>query len=197
MSISSFLFGKEPTLEQLPTMTPQQQQLLSQLLGGLGAPLGAGMQRLSQLLSGAPEALEAYRAPMMREFKEQIVPGLAERFTGYGAGAQRSSAFQQALGGAGAGLAERLAMQRAGLQTGAMGQLGGLLGAGLGATPFGYQFTPGTAGFLGGMAPGLGAGLGMGLPGMAQTAMGGIGKFLHGIIPGTMWSPQSGLKWGG
>ena len=161
MPISDILFGKKEKFEQVPTMTPEQQQLLSQLLGGLGGPLGMGLQNLMQLLSGAPEALEAFQAPAMRQFEEQIVPGIAERFTGVGG--QRSSAFQQALGGAGAGLAERLSAQRAGLQQGAMGQLGGLLGAGLGAQPFGYRFTPGQAGFLGGMGGGLGGGLGMGL----------------------------------
>ena len=163
MPISDFLFGKKGKLEQFPTMTPEQQQLLSQLLGGLGGPLGMGLQNIAQLLSGDPEALQAFQAPAIRQFEEQIVPGLAERFTGAGAGAQRSSAFQQALGGAGAGLAERLSAQRAGLQQGALGQLGGFLGAGLGAQPFGYQFTPGRGGFLGGLAGGAGGGLGMGL----------------------------------
>jgi hypothetical protein len=162
MSISNFLFGKDPKMEQFPTKTPEQQQLLSQLLEQLGGPLGQGMQNILQLLSGDPEAFKAFEAPAMRQFEEQIVPGLAERFSGMGAGAQSSSAFQQALGQAGASLSERLAMQRAGLQQGAMGQLGGLLGAGLSAQPFGYQYTPGTSGLFGGMAPGIGFGLGSG-----------------------------------
>lgn len=163
MSISKFLFGQEGKMEQLPTMTPQQQQLLSQLLGGISGPLGMGFERLSELLSGRPEAFEAFQAPAMRQFEEQIVPGIAERFTGMGGGAQRSSAFQQALGQAGAGLSERLAAQRAGLQQGAMGQLSQLLGMGMGAKPFGYQYTPSTGGFLGGLAPGVGMGIGGGL----------------------------------
>ena len=52
----------------------------------------------------------------MRQFNEQIVPGIAERFSGLGSGAQSSSAFQQALGGAGADLSERLGALRGGLQ---------------------------------------------------------------------------------
>lgn len=163
MPIGEFLFGRGEKMEQLPTMTSEQQQLLSQLLEGLGGPMGMGLQNIMQILSGEPEALEAFQAPAMRQFEEEIVPGIAERFTGLGGGAQRSSAFQQALGGAGAGLAERLSAQRAGLQQGAMGQLGGLLGMGMGARPFGYQQTPGTPGFLGAMAPGMGGGMGMGL----------------------------------
>jgi hypothetical protein len=159
--ISEFLLGKEPSMQQLPTMDPQQMQLLSQLLGGLGQPLGQGLQNLSQMLSGEPGALEAFQAPAMRQFQEEIVPGLAERFSGMGAGAQRSSAFQQALGSAGASLAERLSAQRAGLQQGAMGQLSQLLGMGMGQRPFGYMQQEGTPGFFGSLAGGAGQAAGM------------------------------------
>lgn len=170
MSISSMLFGKKGKMEQLPTMTPEQQQLLSQLLQGLGGPMGMGLENIMGILSGDPEALEAFQAPAMRQFEEQIVPGIAERFTGMGGGAQQSSAFQQALGGAGASLAERLSAQKAGLQSGAMGQLSQLLGLGMGAKPFGYQYTPGSQGFFGAMAPGMGGGIGMGL----SSLLGGL-----------------------
>lgn len=160
MSLLDFLFGKKPETQQIPTMDPQQQQLLSQLLGGLGGPLKSGLGGLGSLLGGDTEAFEA---PAMRQFQEQIVPGIAERFSGIGGGAQQSSAFQQALGQAGAGLSERLAMQRAGLQQQGLGQLSQLLGLGLGQKPFGIGMQPGTSGFLGGLAPGIGAGIGGGL----------------------------------
>lgn len=63
---------------------------------------------LSNLLGRSPEDhYQDFAAPYMRQFREQIVPEIAERFTG--PDAQRSSAFQQAMGGAGAGLAENLA----------------------------------------------------------------------------------------
>lgn len=159
-SLKELLFGRKPKMKQLPTMDPQQQQLLSQLLGGLGAPAGAGLQGLMQLLSGEPGAFEAFEAPAMRQFEEQIVPGIAERFSGAGGGAQQSSAFQQALSQAGAGLSERLAAQRGELQTGARSQLMQLLGLGLQQRPFGYGQQAGTPGFLGGITPGIGAGLG-------------------------------------
>ena len=68
MSISSFLFGKDPKMEQLPAMTPQQTQLLSQLMGGLGAPTQQMMGQLSQLLSGSPEAMEAFQL-VIRDFR--------------------------------------------------------------------------------------------------------------------------------
>jgi len=160
-SLYSSLFGSPGKIKALPTTTPQQQSLLSQLLSGLGGPLGSGLQNLQQMLSGSPEALEAYRAPAMREFKEQIVPGIAERFSGMGAGAQQSSAFGQTMGQAGAGLAENLALQKAQLQQNAMGQLQNLFG--MSQQPqFQYQQIPGKTGFLPGLGQAFGQAAGMG-----------------------------------
>lgn len=180
MALSDFLFGRgEGRMEQVPTMTPQQQQLLSQMLGGLrgrGGPLQLGIQNLAQLLSGAPEALEAYQRPELRRFEEETIPGIAERFTQLGA--QRTGAFPQALGAAGASLGEMLAAQRAQLQQAGMGQLGGLLGAGLGARPFETIYRPPEPGFLQALAPGLGTALGYGLPG----AFGAAGAGLSGLL---------------
>lgn len=168
-SIWNFLFGKEGKTEQLPAISPEQQQLLNQLLSGIGGPLGAGFGNLQQLLSGDPEAFEAFQAPARTAFEQQTVPGIAERFTG--AGAQSSSAFGQTLGQAGANLEEQLSAQRAGLQSQAMQQLQGLLGTGLGTKPFGYETSQPTQGFLGGLAPGIGMGIGGG-------AMGGMGGLM-------------------
>ena len=47
-----------------------------------------------------------------RNFAQNTVPGLAERFTSMGQGGQHSSAFQGALGQAGAGMNEDLAALR-------------------------------------------------------------------------------------
>lgn len=113
------------------TGTKQQSNFLQQLLGqlmGQSSDIGQnplyqqGSNYLQQLLSGSPESSAAFEAPAMRQFNEQIVPGLAERFSGMGAGAQSSSAFQQALGQAGAGLSENLQAMRSGLQFGGLGQ---------------------------------------------------------------------------
>jgi len=97
---------------------PQQRQIfemLAQLMGGSGNFQKANDYQ-SQLLSGDPEATKAFEAPYMRQFNEQTIPGIAERFSGMGAGAQSSGAFQRALGGAGADLQERLASLREGLK---------------------------------------------------------------------------------
>ena len=58
-----------------------------------------------------------------QQFSQQTVPGLAERFTSMGAGGQGSSAFQGALGQAGAGLETGLGALRSqfGMQQAKMG----------------------------------------------------------------------------
>jgi len=159
MSFWDQLFGKKGRIQAMPTMGPEQQGLMGSLIGGLGGPMGSGMETLQQMLSGSPEALQAYQQPMMRQFEEQTIPGIAERFTGMGAGAQRSSAFPQALGQAGAGLMENLAAQKSQLQMSAMQPLMQMLG--LAQQPqFQYQQLPGTQGMMGPLAQGIGSGLG-------------------------------------
>lgn len=166
------LMGSPGRIQAMPTMAPEQQQLISQLIRGLGGqqgPLAGGLQNLQQLLAGGGEA---YERPAMRQFEEQIVPGIAERFTGMGAGAQRSSAFGQQLGQAGAGLAENLAMQRGGLQQQGMQQLMQLLGLGMQPTHQ-YMQIPGQQGGLGQLFGGIGSSFGSGL---GMFGLGRLGK---------------------
>lgn len=205
MGLMDFLFGHKASYEQVPTMDPQQQQLLQQLLGGLsggnagGGAMGSGMNFLQGILGGDTSKFEA---PLMRQFNEQIVPGIAERFSGAGAGAQSSGAFGQQLGAAGAGLSENLGALRGGLQMQALGPLMQMLQTGMGAKPFETMYKPETQGFMGAMAPGIGQGIGMGLTG----GMSGIGSGLSalwnlitrsggsGLRPGEMYNPQYGYR---
>lgn len=101
--------------ERFSTLSDPQQQLFESLLGRLQGQLGG-------------EGAEKFAAPYQRQFEERIVPGLAERFAGLGAGSQSSSAFQQALGGAGADLQERLAALGGQREQNALSQLLQLLG---------------------------------------------------------------------
>jgi hypothetical protein len=185
MAFMDFLFGKTQPAKttQLPTMSPEQMNLLNSMLSKMMGPMSQGMGNLSQLLSGSPEAFKAFEAPAMSQFKQQIVPGIAERFSGLGSGAQGSSAFGQQLGAAGAGLSENLAAMRAGLQQNAMGQLSQMMGMGLGARPFEniYQPEKRDYGFIGAMAPGIGAGLGGMLGGLPSTFM--LSNMLKQFMP--------------
>ena len=112
-------FGQQQP-QKLSKYTPQQMnaqnQVLSQALSGLQGNMGS---------------FEPFAQRARTQFNQQTIPGIAERFTSLGAGAQRSSAFQQQLGQAGAGLEEALAAlgSQHGLQQNQ--QLMQLLGIGL------------------------------------------------------------------
>jgi len=58
------------------------------------------------LLSKDSKAFEAFKAPVEKQFKEQVLPGIAERFAGVGA--ERSSVLQNVLGQAGTDLSTNL-----------------------------------------------------------------------------------------
>ena len=117
----------------------------------------------------------------MRQFREEIIPGLAEQFAGMGSGGLSSSGFRNATVHAGRDLSERLGRIRAELRNQAAGNLSNLGQFGLG------QFNeniyrekqPGLLGSLGNLT-GQAAGA---LGGPAVSALGGafgnwIGKKL-------------------
>ena len=161
-AVGEFFTGTPGQEMRFQKFTPEQQQafssVLQQALGGLGKQ---GQFDFGPIEQQAREG-----------FAQQTVPGIAERFTSMGAGAQRSSAFPQILGQAGAGLETGLAAQKAGfgLQQQAQQQqlLQNLLGLGL--TPqFETAYKPSQEGFLQSGAKGL-AGL---LPLLAMLRKGG------------------------
>lgn len=144
---------------QVSTLDPQQQQLFSQFAQLLGPLLGQSGGYLQDLLSGSPEAFERFEAPYMRQFNEQIVPGIAERFAGVGG--LSSSGFQQTLGQAGAGLSENLASLREGLRSQVPGQIFGNLQSLLGQQT--QAFLPKQMPFWQQLLTGLSGGVGQGL----------------------------------
>lgn len=203
-NLRELLFGKKERIERAPRLTQEQQSLLSNLMrgGGIGQmPLyQAGGGLLQQILGGQDTGAAALEAPAMRQFQEEIVPGIAERFAGL-LDSGGTSAFPQALGQAGAGLAERLAAMRSQRQMGALGpalqyaQAPGAQQLGLlGIPAFESMLRPETGGILGGALSGLGAGAGMaagmypfmggqtGAAGAPDAAGGGGGDMLSTIM---------------
>lgn len=165
--LKNFLFGKPDKISQIPTQSPQQQAFLNQILqmlsGGMGGQgLQQGLQYYLDLLSNEPGAFEQFEAPIKRQFQEEVIPGLTERFSG--AGAKSSSGFQQTLARAGERLSENLAAQRAQLKGGAaqglLGNFQGLAGLGLGTRTSTPWLQQGTSGFLGGLGGSNMSGLG-------------------------------------
>lgn len=142
---NEFLRGRPERVQELQRFTPQQQNLLTQLLGGVQSGVPSAFDFLEEILSGDPQMMERFEAPSRRAFEERTVPSIAERFTGMNA--QKSSAFGQQLGKAAESLEEMLSSQRAGRGFQALSQLQGL--AGLGVTPQTDRiFRPRAPGFL-------------------------------------------------
>ena len=151
MGFLSSLFGGGG-FEKMPTMTKEQEGLLNQIMqqlgggGQLGQQYGQALGGLEEFMDPSSEAMQRFADPYMRQFEQQTIPGIAERFAGAGSGlggSLSSSGFGQALGAAGGNLQSQLASMKTGLQRQAIGdimsQYGGMTGKALGARPFGYQ----------------------------------------------------------
>jgi hypothetical protein len=189
----SFFRGRKERFQQVPTMTGGQQDFLSQMLGnlGMGGLGGQGyeqsIQKLLQIISGEPSAFKAFEAPMKRQFEQETVPGLLERFSGAGAG--QSSGMQQTLASAGESLSEKLGAQRGELQQNAIQQLLSSFmdqaQMGLGAKPFETVFRPAEKSGFEKLLGGLG---GFG---------GGVGEMFGRGAGGTLWNILSKLLTGG
>ncbi len=183
-------FNTPAQVQQFQNFTPQQQNALDQLLS-----MGLGKVNNQQQFDFAPIEQKA-----RTEFQTNTIPTIAERFTSMGNGAQRSSAFQGALGNAASGLEQSLAALRSqyGLQQqGMQSQLGqNLLQLGLGQQ-FDTLHQPEQRGFLstaGGsilsLLPLLALGAGTG--GLGLGALGGLGGL--GLLGGLLGSYNGGQQ---
>jgi len=180
-TLGNFFFGTPEKHEQISTLLPQQQGLFNQLQGsamnrGAGGAFGTAADYYRDLLGNDSQDFQSFAAPQMRKFNEDIIPGLAEQFAGFGSGGLSSSGFRNATVNAGTDLAERLGAIRANLrQQGAQG-LQNIGQFGLNQFSQDRMVQPGTQGFLSQIAPAAGnlaaqyAGMKMGMPsGFGQT----------------------------
>ena len=144
------LLNQSDDLKKVETLTGGQKGLLESLIsqlqgGGLGQGYGESTDYLRQLMDPDSQAVKQFTDPFMRQFEQQTVPGLAERFAGMGAmgGGLSSSGFGQSLSAAGGNLQSQLAALKAGLGQQAagqlMGQYGSMTGQALGTPAFAYQ----------------------------------------------------------
>lgn len=188
-SIGKFLFGEKS--KQVPIYNQGQQQLLDRITSAPGTETNpaykSGMDYLQRILSNDPATMEAFEAPYRQQFEQQVIPGIAERFAGMGAGGQSSSAFRNQLGQAGGDYTTGLAALRAQLQQNALPQalnyarapmqdLATQGQAGLSQSPFQYQ--QGSPGFvapiLGAIGSSLGGGVGLGVGTAVGSGLGNI-----------------------
>lgn len=119
-----------------------------------------------------PEFFKSFEAPLQRQFQEQTVPQLANRFAGMGSGGSTgSTAFRNQLGREGSNLSTNIAALRGNMQMQAIPQLMQysqqpfqnlmqMYGQALQPTQNVYQ--PPSAGPLGGLLSALASGMGAG-----------------------------------
>ncbi len=192
-NIGSTLFGSKEKMQKLPTMSPEQQSQLMQVLqhldpsGQLGQAYEQSIGGMQEFMDPSSEAMQRFSDPYMRQFEQQTIPGIAERFAGAGGGlggGLSSSGFGQALSSAAGDLQSNLASMKTGLQRQAMGdimsQYTGMSQQGLQAQPFAYGRQQAEPGLLGQYAqsgfPGFSQGLSA-FGNMGRSAFGGSGGF--------------------
>jgi len=180
-SIGNFFTGTPEKRENVSLLRPEQEPLYQQLVGaglgrGAGGAFGTAADYYRNLLSDTGEDYGAFTAPMLRQYNQDIVPGISEQFAGMGAGGLSSSGFRNAQIQGATDLAERLGAIRAGLrQQGAQG-LQNIGGLGLQSFSQNMVTQPGSQGFLSSVAPSIGSGIGSALGGSIGNWFGGSGS---------------------
>jgi len=196
-SIGNFFGGTPERRENVSTLRPEQEDIYNQLINssmrpGAGGAFGQSADYYRNLLSDNSADYQAFANPMLRQYNQDIVPGISEQFAGMGSGGLSSSGFRNAQMQGSTDLAERLGSIRANLrQQGAQG-LQNLGQLGLGNFSQNMTTQPGSPGFLSSVAPALGAGIGMGIGGPIGGAIGGgVGNWFGNMNAGSSVAANS------
>jgi hypothetical protein len=181
--IGNFLTGTPAKNEQVSTLMKSQQPLYDQLQAanagkGAGGSFGEAADYYRDLLDPNSQTAQQMAAPQMRQFNEEIIPGLSEQFAGMGSGGLSSSGFRNAAVNAGTDLSERLGAMRAQLrQQGAAG-LSNLGQQGLQSYSQNMETQPGSQGLLQQAAPAIGTALGSFAGPVGAAAGGAVGNWI-------------------
>jgi len=170
--LSNFFFGSPEKHEQVSTLLPGQKPGFNQLQKagqgyGAGGAFGDSADYYRDILSNDPSKMQQFYAPQMRQYNEEIVPGLSEQFAGMGSGGLSSSGFRNAQIQGATDLSERLGAIRANLRQQAAQGLTGIGQAGLQNFSQDRMTQQGSPGFLSSVAPILGS--------LASSWLGGSG----------------------
>lgn len=189
-SLGNFFTGTPEKRENVSTLRPEQEGLYNQLVNagkgaGAGGAFGQSADYYRNLLSDDSADFNAFAAPQLRQYNEDIIPGISEQFAGMGSGGLSSSGFRNAQVQGATDLAERLGSIRANLrQQGAQG-LQNIGQLGLNSYSQNMVTEPGTEGFLGQVAPLLGTAAGAFFGGPGGAAIGNsIGNWFSGKMSG-------------
>lgn len=118
---------------QMPQFTPQQMQMFQKLMGGVGGGIDQSMDYLTKMASGDESMFEQMEKPAYTAF-DKMLGQIGSRYSGMGA--RDSSAYENAMAGAGAEMAENLQAKRAQMQQAAIEKLLGMSDTLLGKKPY-------------------------------------------------------------
>lgn len=152
---SSFFTGTPEKRENVSTLRPEQEGLYNQAVNagmgqGAGGAFGNAADYYRNNLSDNPADFDKFAAPQMRQYNQDIVPGISEQFAGMGAGGSglSGSGFRNAQVQGATDLSERLGAIRAGLRQSAAQGLQNIGQQGLQNYSQNMVTQPGTQGLL-------------------------------------------------
>lgn len=158
-------------IKNVPRLTPEQMENFKQLQGaikgpGAGGAFGDVADYYRGNLSNNPQDFDAFAAPSMRQYNQDIVPGISEQFAGMGSGGLTSSGFRNSQIQGATDLSERLGTLRANLRQQSASGLANLGQLGLGNYSENVRDQP--------------------QPGFAQAAGEGLGEAAISALPQAM-----------
>lgn len=164
---------KNHGIDRVSTLRPEQEQLYQQAVNaGMGRDAGGAFGDAADYyrnnLSDNPADFQAFAAPQLRQYNEEIVPGLSEQFAGMGAGGLSSSGFRNAQISGATDLSERLGAIRANLRHSSAQGLQNIGQFGLGNFSESVRDTP-QPGFGENIMQGLGNAAGQAIPGLISS----------------------------
>jgi hypothetical protein len=164
--LKNIFTGTPEKRENVSTLRPEQEGLYNQAVNaGMGPGAGGAFGNVADYyrnnLSDNPADFNAFAAPALRQYNQDIVPGISEQFAGMGAGGSglSGSGFQNAQIQGATDLTERLAALRAGIR---QSSAQGLQNIGqIGLQPYSQNMVtdPGTEGLFSQAAPLVGGAL--------------------------------------
>jgi hypothetical protein len=122
----SFFTGSPGGTQTVSNLLPEQENNFKEQQAAATGTYGAVKNYHMNNLSDNPADFDAFAAPELRKFNEEIIPGLSEQFAGMGSGGLDSSSFRNAAVSAGESLSERLGRLRAELRQNSADRLQGI-----------------------------------------------------------------------
>jgi hypothetical protein len=149
-NIWNYLFGQRPSMKRQDVFSPEQAQAFQQMFQGLGGQGGPFGDIFGQFDPQATQNMwqQGVAQPAMRQFQQQTIPSIMQRFADQGA----SSGLSTSLATAGRDMNENLNAQLAqyiwqAQQQQMQQRMGGLQNF-MSQQPFAFMQQPGSAGFL-------------------------------------------------